>query len=111
MTDTRNMPSIDFAQFGPVDQVPLSKIQQLTGSYLTRNWTTIPHVFHFDDLDVTNVETTRKRPGEPNESPSTPSVIVKAVAITLTEHPKLNSSLDANGSGLIVKKYVNVGVA
>ena len=45
-------PQVDFAAFGEVESKPLSRIQKLTASYLTRNWTMIPHVTHNDEADV-----------------------------------------------------------
>ena len=37
-------PQVDFAKFGPIDIKPLSRIQQITGANLHRNWVMIPHV-------------------------------------------------------------------
>src|SRR3546814_19856887 len=53
------MPRVDHSAFGPTHQVKLSRIHQLTAKFLGRNWVTIPHVTHPDDVDVTNLESRR----------------------------------------------------
>ncbi|WP_221179084.1 hypothetical protein, partial [Pseudomonas brassicacearum] len=42
----------DFAAFGVIESVPVSRIQELTATYLTRNLVTIPHVTHHDEADI-----------------------------------------------------------
>src|SRR5688500_5477499 len=43
------MPEVDFSRFGPVQTQPLSRIKKLAGSFLHRNWVTIPHVTQHDE--------------------------------------------------------------
>lgn len=108
MSEAARVQSLDFSQFGETECVPLTKIQRLTGAYLSRNWSTIPHVTQHDDLDVTELEQIRSSHGA---KVTTLSYVIKAVALVLKEERKFNASLDTNGSDLILKKYVNVGVA
>ena len=58
------MPIIDFAQFGPVETRPLSRIQKISGANLHRNWVGIPHVTQFDEADITEMEAFRKQLNE-----------------------------------------------
>ena len=44
----------------PIETKPLSRIKKLSGPHLHRNWVTIPHVTHFDDADITELEAFRK---------------------------------------------------
>ena len=37
--------------------------------------------------------------------------LIRAVSIVLREKPQFNSSLDHNAENLILKKYINIGVA
>jgi pyruvate dehydrogenase E2 component (dihydrolipoamide acetyltransferase) len=103
-------PRVDFTEFGEVEVRKLSKIQALTGAFLGRNWVAIPHVTHHDEADITEMETRRKAYVSPDKI--TPVVVlVKAVAEALKAFPIFNSSLDIANKTLILKTYVNIGVA
>ena len=108
-------PVIDFSKFGETEVKPLNKIKKLTGKFLHRNWVTIPHVTQFDEADITEMEAFRqeqKASAEKQGFKLTPLVfIMKAVATGLQEFPQFNASLDATGENVILKKYVNVGIA
>jgi pyruvate dehydrogenase E2 component (dihydrolipoamide acetyltransferase) len=109
------MPEIDFSQFGETENQALSKINKLTGEFLHRSWVTVPHVTQFDEADITEMEAFRKQMGKEMEREGikiTPlAFIVWAVVATLKAFPRFNSSLDATGENLILKKYFNIGVA
>ncbi len=110
-------PQVDFAKFGEVEEVPLSRIQKISGPNLHRNWVTIPHVTQFDEADITELESFRKQQNELAAKQKTgikitPLVfMMKAVAKTLQQFPVFNSSLSADGESLIQKKYYHIGVA
>ena len=110
-------PKVDFAKFGEVEEVPLSRIQKISGPNLHRNWVTIPHVTQFDEADITEMEAFRKQQNELAAKQKTgikitPLVfMMKAVAKTLQQFPVFNSSLSPDGESLIQKKYYHVGVA
>lgn len=106
-------PDIDHAAFGPVDDpVPLSKLRRIAGPILSRNWQTIPHVTHHDELDVTSLERTRTAATLPSgRHPSLLPFVVRAVADTLQQLPQFNVSLDRTGQLLTRKRYHHVGVA
>ena len=109
------MPEIDFSQFGETESQALSKINKLTGEFLHRSWVTVPHVTQFDEADITEMEDFRKQMGKEMEREGikiTPlAFIVWAVVASLKAFPRFNSSLDATGENLILKKYFNIGVA
>jgi pyruvate dehydrogenase E2 component (dihydrolipoamide acetyltransferase) len=109
------MPEIDFSQFGGIETQSLSKINKLTGEFLHRSWVTVPHVTQFDEADITEMEAFRKQMGKEMEKDGikiTPlAFIVWAVVASLKAFPRFNSSLDATGENLILKKYYNIGVA
>ncbi|QYJ93404.1 pyruvate dehydrogenase complex dihydrolipoyllysine-residue acetyltransferase [Shewanella spartinae] len=110
-------PKVDFAKFGEVEEVPLSRIQKISGPNLHRNWVTIPHVTQFDEADITEMEAFRKQQNEIAAKQKTgvkitPLVfMMKAVAKTLQQFPVFNASLSADGESLIKKKYYHIGVA
>ena len=103
-------PIVDFSEFGEVEVRKLSKIQKLTGAFLSRNWVAIPHVTHNDDADITDMEVRRK--AYASEAKVTPVVVlVKVLAEALARFPVFNSSLDLANKSLLLKKYIHVGVA
>ena len=103
----------DFGEFGDVETMPLSKIQQLTGAFLGRNWVTIPHVTHHDEVDVTATEARRAAwNADHADMRITPVALqVAAVARALREYPKFNGSFSTDGMTFVQKRYVNIGVA
>jgi pyruvate dehydrogenase E2 component (dihydrolipoamide acetyltransferase) len=110
-------PKVDFAKFGDIEEVPLTRIQKLSGPNLHRNWVTIPHVTQFDEADITDLELFRKEQNAIAEKRKlgvkiTPLVfMMKAVADALKEYPAFNSSLSESGESLIMKKYYHIGIA
>ena len=109
------MPEIDFSQFGEIEMQALTKINKLTGKFLHRNWVTIPHITQFDDADITELEKFRKQLNEEHGKDGIKVTVLafmmKALVSALKEHPRFNSSLDITGENLILKKYINIGVA
>lgn len=104
----------DATEFGDVDVQPLSQIQKLTGAFLGRNWVTVPHVTHHDEIDVTKLEAWRRQRNEAagaGEKLTLLPILVKRLAAVLGEFPHFNASLSDDGESLIVKRYVNIGVA
>jgi pyruvate dehydrogenase E2 component (dihydrolipoamide acetyltransferase) len=104
-------PKVDFAKFGPIERVPLSRIRKLSGPNLARNWVMIPHVTNNDEADITDLEAFRKQlhAEHPGTKITMLAFVIKATVATLREFPDLNSSLD--GDALILKKYYNIGFA
>jgi pyruvate dehydrogenase E2 component (dihydrolipoamide acetyltransferase) len=110
-------PKVDFAKFGEVVEVPLTRIQKISGPNLHRNWVTIPHVTQFEEADITALEEFRKEQNAVAEKRKlgvkiTPLVfMMKAVADALKAYPVFNSSLSESGESLIEKKYYHIGIA
>ena len=104
-------PKIDFAKFGPVERVPLTRIQKLSGPNLHRNWVSIPHVTNNEEADVTDLEAFRKKLNAENPSAKVTMLafVMKAIVAALKAFPDMNSSLD--GDALVRKAYYNIGFA
>jgi pyruvate dehydrogenase E2 component (dihydrolipoamide acetyltransferase) len=109
------VPVVDFAQFGPVEVKPLSRIQKISGARLQASWLNLPHVTQHEDADITELEEARaalKSTASREGVRLTPlTFIIKACILSLQEFPRFNSSLDASGENLIIKKYFNIGFA
>lgn len=110
-----NVPDVDFSKFGEVEEVPMSRLHQLTAQNMSRNWLNVPHVTQFEKADITELEEFRKAQKSLAEKKGvklTPvPFIVKACALALKEHPQFNVSLHSAGNKLIQKKYIHIGVA
>ena len=110
-------PKVDFSKFGEVEEIDLTRIQKISGPNLHRNWAMIPHVTQFDEADTSELEAFRKEQNAMLEKQKadvkiTPLVfILKAAAKALEAHPRFCSSLSEDGSKLIMKKYIHIGVA
>lgn len=110
-------PKVDFAKFGEVEEVALTRIQKISGPNLHRNWVKIPHVTQFDETDITELEEFRKTENAIADKQKlgykiSPLIfIMKAAAKALEAYPKFCSSLSEDGQSLVMKKYVHIGVA
>jgi len=111
-------PQVNFAKFGAIEIKSLTRIKQISGANLHRNWVMIPHVTQFDEADITELEALRK---ESNEHAKTSPVkltllafLMKALVAPLKKFPEFNASLDRNVEGelnLIIKHYYHIGFA
>jgi pyruvate dehydrogenase E2 component (dihydrolipoamide acetyltransferase) len=108
-------PSVDFSKFGEIETRALSKIKKISGANLARNWAMIPHVTQHDDADITELEALRVQLNKEHEKAGIKftmlAFIIKAMVAALKKYPDFNSSLDASGENLILKKYFHVGFA
>ena len=108
-----NLP--DFSEFGPVEEVALNKLKQVSAQRLAHAWQTAPHVTQFDEADITELETARKQLKEQVTAAGARLTIlpfiIKALAKTMAEYPDFNSSVNASVTALIRKKYFHIGIA
>jgi pyruvate dehydrogenase E2 component (dihydrolipoamide acetyltransferase) len=104
-------PSVDFAKYGPVERVALTRIQRISGPVLARNWVMIPHVTQNDDADVTDLEAFRKQINAERKDVKVTMLafLMKAAVAALKRYPQFNASLD--GDELVLKKYYHLGFA
>ncbi len=109
------VPEIDFSKFGTIEHQPLGRIQKLSGKHLHRCWVTIPHVTQQDQADITELEAFRKQLNAEKRDTDAKitllPLVMKAVAASLQAYPTFNASLAADGEQLILKQYINIGVA
>src|SRR5450755_579554 len=114
-TGIPEIPAQDFAQFGPVETRPLSRIRKLSGTYLHRSWLNVPHVTHHDEADITLLDAYRREldaAARPDGYRVTLlAFLLKASVSGLKRFPEFNSSLSPEKDSLIVKGYYHLGVA
>ena len=109
------IPAQDFSKFGSVEVVPLTRIQRLSGPHLHRSWLNIPHVTHNDEADITEIDAYRRDLDTAGKAEgyrvTLLAFLLKAVVSSLREYPKVNSSLTPEKDALVIKGYLNIGVA
>ena len=108
-------PDVDFSQFGPIEELPRTKLHKVTAINMQRNWSTVPHVAQFNEADVTALEDFRNelRPEAEKKGVKLTFLpfLLKACAKALAEYPQFNVSLHSSGEFVIQKKYCHIGVA
>ncbi len=110
-------PQVDFAKFGPIEMLPLSRIKKISGANLARNWAMIPHVTQFDEADITELEAFRVASNKELEKSGIKltmlAFLIKAVVNALQKFPDFNASLDGQGDEqrLVRKQYFHIGFA
>ena len=106
-------PVVDFAKFGPVERVALSRIRKISGPALHRNWVMIPHVTNHEDADITALEAFRVEINREQEKAGVKltmlAFLIKACVSALKRFPEFNSSLD--GDAVVMKRYYHIGFA
>jgi len=110
-TEIPEIPQEDYTSYGPVEKQELSRIKKISGPFLQASWRAIPHVTHFDEADVTELEGFRASLKQQGESHSILSFIIPAVIQALKEFPSFNASLDPSGESIILKRYYHIGIA
>ena len=110
-----SMPAVDFSKFGETEEIELNRIKKISGAHLHRSWITVPHVTQFDEADITELEGFRKSLKDEAMKQDVRLTfmpfLMKACEAALREFPNVNASLAADGEKLILKKYINIGVA
>ncbi len=109
------MPLPDFAQWGPIERIRMSRLRRTLAENLARSWATVPHVTLFHEADVTDVEAVRAQYKESAEAKGAKltltAFLLPVVAAALKAHPKLNASLDLAAGEIVQKRYYHLGVA
>ena len=112
------VPAVDFAKFGPIETVPLSRIKKISGPRLHASWVNIPHVTHTDEADITDLDAFRKALDEDaKKDKSKPyrvsllPLLMRASVSSLKAFPNFNAALSSGGDSLILRRYWHIGVA
>ena len=104
----------NFGKWGPVRREKMSSIRYATAKQITLCWS-IPRVTHFDKADITELDRLRKRYADRAQARGgklTMAVMVtKVVASALRKFPRFNASVDMASREIVLKDYVNVGIA
>src|SRR5262249_52666249 len=108
-------PLPDFTRWGDVERQPMRAVRRKTAEHLSAAWATIPHVTQCDLADITALEEMRRKYAKQTEAAggnlTVTAIAVKVIASALRVFPQFNASIDMAADEIVLKKYVNVGVA
>jgi pyruvate dehydrogenase E2 component (dihydrolipoamide acetyltransferase) len=101
--------------YGYVDRIPLRGVRRSIAKAMVKSKYTAPHVSAMDEADVTELWKIREKEKKAAEKKGIKLTIlpfiIKAVLAGLSEHPYLNASLDDENEEVVLKKYLNIGLA
>ena len=83
----------------------MSKIRILGAKNVQAAWNSIPHVTHFDEINMSKINRAKEKN---NANPL--AFMIRALSETLKEFPIFNSSLIENDQ-IVLKEYINIGIA
>jgi pyruvate dehydrogenase E2 component (dihydrolipoamide acetyltransferase) len=105
------------AAFGPEreQRVPVKGVRKLTAENMVASAFTAPHVTEFLTVDMTRgmraLDRLRERPEWRGVRVSPLLLVARAVLAALHRHPMVNSTWSGETNEIIVKGYVNLGIA
>ena len=101
--------------YGSVERMPLRGVRRAIAKAMVKSKYTAPHVSAMDDADVTELWQIREKEKKVAESKGIKLTIlpfiIKAAVAGLIEHPYLNATLDDENEEIVLKKYINIGLA
>jgi pyruvate dehydrogenase E2 component (dihydrolipoyllysine-residue acetyltransferase) len=108
-------PLPDFSRFGEIERQAMRAVRRKTAEHLSAAWATVPHVTQFDVADITALDELRKkyakRVEEAGGNLTVTAIATKVAATALRVFPQFNSSIDLAADEIVLKKYVNIGIA
>ncbi|MEK4176752.1 2-oxo acid dehydrogenase subunit E2 [Aeribacillus sp. FSL K6-2848] len=97
------------------EYIPLSNIRKLIARSMVHSKKTIPHVTHFDEVNVTKLVQHRQSVKSFAEEEAIKltylAYVVKALTIVLKKYPQLNASFHEEREEIILKKQYHIGFA
>lgn len=96
---------------GSYEEVPMSPVQQVVANRLQASKTFIPHFYLSQNVLVSSLIRIREELKNQNIKVSYNDFVIRAVALALREHPKVNSGLNSVNQTLIRFKTVDISIA
>ncbi|MGG4509035.1 dihydrolipoyllysine acetyltransferase [Heyndrickxia sporothermodurans] len=93
------------------DEIPFKGRRKQIASLMSKSLFTIPHVTHFEEVDMTNLLDCKQQCKEDGINISVAAFFIKAIQLTLMKYPIFNSVLDEDHGVIRLKKEYNIGVA
>ena len=96
-------------------RLPIKGVRKLTAENMVASAFTAPHVTEFLTVDVTRsmktLEKLKARPEFRDVRVSPLLLVAKAVLLGIKRHPMINSTWSGATNEIVVKEYVNLGIA
>ena len=110
------VPAPAAVESGPREQrIPIKGVRKLTAANMVASAFTAPHVTEFLTVDVTRstkvLDRLKARPEFRDLRISPLLLVAKAVLVAIGRHPMVNSTWSGDTGEIIVKDYVNLGIA
>ena len=107
--------SVPAVPAGGEERIPIRGVRKHTALAVSSSAFTAPHVTEFLQIDVTEtmsaVRRLRELPEFEGWRPSPLLLVAKALLLAVARHPMINSSWDEQAQEIVVKHYVNLGIA
>ncbi|MBU5213223.1 dihydrolipoamide acetyltransferase family protein [Heyndrickxia oleronia] len=94
-----------------VKEIPFNGRRKQIASLMSKSLYTIPHVTHFEEVDMTNLLDSKKQLNEAGVNISVAAFFIKAIQLSLAKYPIFNSVLDEEKGVIKLKKEYNIGIA
>lgn len=105
----------DFSKFGETERKAQNNVGVKTAEAMSYATQTIPHAYISEKADITRLEALRQQYKDQVKAAggglTMTAILAKAVAILLRRMPQFNASLDVETNEVILKKYINIGIA
>ena len=97
------------------ERIPIKGVRKLTASAMVQSAFTAPHVTEFITVDVTEMMSMRSRlaalPDFAGQKVTPLLLVAKALLVAVRRNPMINSSWDEAAQEIVLKHYVNLGIA
>jgi len=101
------------AVVGGETRIPIAGVRKHTAAAMVRSAFTAPHVTEFLTVDITETMSllAELRAKYPDLRLTPMTLVARMVLLALRSHPSLNSTWDEQAGEIVVKHYVNLGIA
>lgn len=98
---------------GGETRIPIAGVRKHTAAAMVRSAFTAPHVTEFLTVDMTETMNllAELRAKYPDLRLTPMTLVARMVLLALRSHPSLNSTWDEEAGEIVVKHYVNLGIA
>ena len=100
---------------GGEERIPIRGVRKATAQAMVNSVLTVPHVTEFTTIDVTRsmraVTRLRELPEFADVKVTPLLLVAKAILLGLERYPMVNSTWDEPNGEIVVKHYVNLGIA
>lgn len=95
----------------PVDTIPFRGIRKQIAKKMTQSLFTIPHVTHFEEVDMTRLLALREELKAAGKPISVNAFFIKALIVALQDFPVFNAKLDEANEQILLERQYHIGVA